>query len=213
MNSIFTIIMLLVPIFIYLVVINDSFKFKGITLKKSAVFVALGCASPILVYSLSRILEIVNYESFLGPLPYFIFESVILVALLEEVTKYITYKINDPITEKPVNKMFYYVCAVVGFALIENLIYLKNHDLQTLIMRDITALPMHLFTGLIVGYFYCIKNQLWKGILLSTICHATYNIGITVLGFDFLVIIMVTYFMIGMLIRDKVLKINELENN
>ena len=48
----------------------------------------------------------------------------------------------------------YGVSVAVGFAVLENLMYVMSYGLQTAIVRAFTAVPLHAFCGAVMGIFY-----------------------------------------------------------
>ncbi len=115
------------------------------------------------------------------------FESFILVAPSEEFFKFIVIylfvrkkafynEINDGIV--------YYGTGAIGFALLENILYVFGNGVGTGLMRAFTSIPLHTFCGVIVGYhaglarFGNAKHPrliMLRGILIAVFTHALYN--------------------------------------
>ena len=99
------------------------------------------------------------YEKAFGEetIVYQIFEYFLNVALFEEGFKFlvlflVTHK------SKHFNSLFdgivYAVFVSLGFATLENLLYVFNMGLGTGLLRAVTAVPGHMFDGVIMGQFY-----------------------------------------------------------
>lgn len=62
--------------------------------------------------------------------------------------------------------IIYSVFISLGFAGFENLLYTMEYGMQTAVIRTITAIPIHLFCGVSMGYYltwYYIKNEAKAG--------------------------------------------------
>lgn len=75
--------------------------------------------------------------------------------------------------------------AAIGFALLENILYVVQSGFGTGIMRAVTSIPLHTFTGVIMGYFVGIARfapdagtrtgAVWKGFITAYLIHAVYD--------------------------------------
>lgn len=97
---------------------------------------------------------------------YLILENFIGVALVEEGLKWIIlYFVTR--RNKNFNSLFdgliYAVFVSLGFALLENVLYVFNYGFETAVLRAVTAVPGHMFDGVIMGYFY----TLWRSSFLA----------------------------------------------
>ncbi len=98
--------------------------------------------------------------TYLGSFPYFLYQvstNFICIALVEEGLKWtalflITHK------NKNFNSLFdgiiYAVFVSLGFAALENIKYSFNYGIDTALVRAVTAVPGHMFFGVLMGYFY-----------------------------------------------------------
>lgn len=119
--------------------------------------------------------------------------AVIGVALVEEFSKWIFVK---SITWK--NKEFthlydavvYAVFVSLGFATLENILYVFSSEtaLSVAIARAVLAVPLHVFCGVFMGYYYgmakqseinnrkdLIKKNLFLSVLIPTLTHGFYD--------------------------------------
>lgn len=111
--------------------------------------------------------------------------NLLIIAPLEELGKLaivfsiIKNKIN---LKTPPNLIIFSVAGAMGFALIENIIYVANGGIATGLLRAISSVPMHASTAVIIGIFgsYEIiennKNHWWIGFLIAVLMHTFYNI-------------------------------------
>lgn len=114
------------------------------------------------------------------------------VALIEEFSKWIfVYKLeyNDNEFNHLYDGVVYATFVSLGFACIENIIYVMQSGIQTAIARSILAIPGHLCDGIMMGYYLSMaklalcngnnKELAKKNILLSlaipTIAHGVYD--------------------------------------
>ncbi|MBR0413691.1 MAG: PrsW family intramembrane metalloprotease [Clostridia bacterium] len=102
-------------------------------------------------------------------LGYQLYENFLNVALFEELCKFLMLFIVTH-KNKNFNSLFdgivYSVFVALGFATLENIMYVYQFGLSTGLVRAITAIPGHMFDGVIMGQFYA----LW---------HLSKNISIT----------------------------------
>ena len=77
-------------------------------------------------------------------------------AIPEEGFKYLVlrrYVWNQRAFDEPLDGVVYGVTASLGFATLENLLYVGQGGLGVALMRALTAVPQHAFTGIIMGAF------------------------------------------------------------
>lgn len=114
---------------------------------------ALACAPAILLEGLA---EKINFFSE-GSVMYKLFDNFIGVALVEEGMKFLALLIVTR-KSKHFNSLFdgviYAVITSLGFATLENILYVMFDGYQTAVVRAVTAVPGHMFDGVIMGYFY-----------------------------------------------------------
>jgi protease PrsW len=77
----------------------------------------------------------------------------------------------------------YMGAAAIGFSLLENIFYVLQSGLATGIMRAVTSIPLHTFTGVIMGYFVGIAKftpekkarNIGLGFIIAYLIHAVYD--------------------------------------
>ena len=111
------------------------------------------------------------------------------VALVEEGMKYFflkKYLYDKPDFNEPFDGIVYAVMVSLGFATVENLVYVfiyyPDQQISVAIQRMISAIPLHASCGVIMGYYVGLakfstnsKKLLIKGVFFATLLHAIYN--------------------------------------
>ncbi len=83
-------------------------------------------------------------------------------ALIEEGVKYIVLKKftwKNPEFDYTFDAIVYSVCVGMGFAIIENIMYVLENGLGNAIMRAITAVPGHAVFAIYMGYYYGLAKK------------------------------------------------------
>lgn len=108
-----------------------------------------------------------------------------MVGLVEEFSKYIIvryYAQPKKAFNEPFDGIIYAVMVSMGFAFVENLLYIFDGGIQVALIRAITAIPAHAVFAIIMGYFMGIakfSNHKIKwnliGLGLAIIFHGAYD--------------------------------------
>lgn len=149
-------------------------------------------------YILSKLIIMVNLSE---PIYLFLYWFVV-IAFTEEIFKYflIRYRIlKSPAFDEPVDAMIYMIIAALGFAALENILYLIPWTGQILsfnelftrtitisFFRFIGATFLHALCSGLIGYFLAISicrakkktRLIFFGIFMATILHGFYNFSI-----------------------------------
>ena len=111
----------------------------------------------------------------------------LVVALVEEFSKYLfvrTVAYPNKHFNEPYDGIVYAVMVSMGFATIENVLYVfvsEGSELETGIWRAFTAVPAHATFGVLMGFFLGIRKfKKWKllglvGLLSATVFHGAYD--------------------------------------
>ena len=141
----------------------------------------------------------------INPLVYELIYWFLIIALSEEFFKYLVIRmkvINSPELDEPLDIMLYMVVAALGFAALENVLYLFapmgqmsfnqliGRTLFVDFVRFIGATFLHTLCSAIVGYSLAISFCEVKikyiyptaGILMATLLHGLYDFSIMTLG-------------------------------
>nr|MBR1739770.1 PrsW family intramembrane metalloprotease [Ruminococcus sp.] len=113
-----------------------------------------------------------------------------IVGINEEFWKYITFKstiFGDRDFDNTYDGIIYGAASALGFATIENIMYVSEGGLTTALLRAVTSIPLHAVTGIYMGYYFGIakykrynnvqedKNPQHRALILSMVMHGTYD--------------------------------------
>ncbi len=138
---------------------------------------------------------------------FFLIYHFIIISFIEEISKYFVVKISvidNSEFDEPVDAMIYMITAALGFAALENFIYLVRYEgiigdtiyhyaIYLGFLRFLGSTLLHALSSATLGFFMAIsflkirrrKIILFIGILLATLLHAFYNLFIiNVLGYN-----------------------------
>jgi RsiW-degrading membrane proteinase PrsW (M82 family) len=119
-----------------------------------------------------------------------------LAAIPEESFKYLVltrYAARHSAFDEPMDGLVYGVCASLGFATLENFLYVGiTGDYSTAILRSVTAVPCHACLGAIMGYYvgmgkFSDNPAAWrrKAWLFPVVLHGLYNLPLMWMVFHF----------------------------
>ena len=92
-----------------------------------------------------------------GSLAYALSMAFVSAALCEEICKFLFLRFgswNNPNFGYRFDGILYGVSVAVGFAVLENIMYVMMSGLETALMRGVLAVPLHAFCGLFMGVFF-----------------------------------------------------------
>ena len=128
------------------------------------------------------------------PLLYYLFQAFVVAALCEEafklwiVRKFVYYNINF---DEVMDGVVYTVVASLGFACMENILYVLDGGLSTALLRAFTAIPMHALASGTMGYYIGKakfaankseeKSLIYKGLWWAIFIHGLYDFLIFVI--------------------------------
>lgn len=108
-----------------------------------------------------------------------------VVAVVEEFSKYIIVKYyaqKKADFNEPFDGIVYAVVVSMGFAALENVLYVSQYGVTTGLTRAFTAVPAHATFGILMGYFMGkakFSNNRVKynllGLLIATLFHGAYD--------------------------------------
>lgn len=108
-----------------------------------------------------------------------------IVAFVEEFSKYIIVKYfaqkNKEFNE-PFDGIVYAVVVAMGFAALENVLYVFQYGVSTGVLRAFSAVPAHATFGILMGYFMgkakFSKQRIFhnfSGLFMATLFHGAYD--------------------------------------
>ncbi|MBQ7259990.1 MAG: PrsW family intramembrane metalloprotease [Lachnospiraceae bacterium] len=143
-----------------------------------------------------------------GSMLYIFIDNFLLTAFVEEAGKYVVVKKvawKHPAFDHTFDAVVYAVTASLGFATLENIIYLIGEDISLGIIRGIMSVPGHAIYGVFMGCYFGLakaaeaegdkklcSSNLKKALIIPTLLHGFYDfcIGSSEYGI-FLVILLV----------------------
>lgn len=141
------------------------------------------CAIPAVILSIFLGMFIpVDYQNIFSVAIY----ALIVVAFAEEFAKFLIlrfYAYRQKEFNEPFDGIVYGAIISLGFAGIENILYVVDGGMQVGIMRMFTAVPAHASFGIIMGYYFGLawrhkdkaKAYKLKGLLAAIFLHGLYN--------------------------------------
>jgi|TARA_B110000263_G_C15223090_1_gene470910 RsiW-degrading membrane proteinase PrsW (M82 family) len=196
---------LLILLFIYR---NDLYEAEPHKLLLKTFFIGFIITIPMVI------IELITADIFKNILMY----SVFGIALVEEGIKYLTliyYNYPKKDFNEPYDGIIYSVVLTMGFALVENIIYVVGYDSggDVALLRMISSIPLHATCGIVMGYFLGkskIENKNKKqnmslAIIIPIIIHGFYNYFIFIEIFAFSLIIVI----LGVVYSLKAIKIHQ----
>ena len=165
---------------------KDSHKPEPVGLIIKVFFIGILSVIPVIIIEIILTAFFSNMSSF--PLTFYFIEAFIVAGCCEEYIKLMVvkkYVYNDEHFDEVMDGIVYTVVASLGFACMENIIYVMSGDTSTAIMRAFTAVPLHAFASGIMGY-YIGKAKFaetpeeeealtYKGLFIAIGIHGLYN--------------------------------------
>jgi len=133
-----------------------------------------------------------------GGLPVVFFYFVLDVGLVEELMKFISVRIypyRSKQFDEPMDGIVFGVAAALGFATIENILYVFSGGIWTAVFRAIVSVPVHAFCGAILGFYLGeakIRDQPLLGLyglLFTALLHGLFDTLATVASSAAIVVI------------------------
>lgn len=195
----------LAPVFIILFYIyfRDKYDKEPIGLLVKSVISGMLVVIPVLF--VGRILMGIMPE--IGKIGNAAYHAFVVAGTTEELFKFLALYLlvwNSPSFDEKFDGIVYAVFVSLGFAAVENVLYVMDGGLQTAMIRGITAVPAHAIFGISMGYYLGIahmydelrKPYLRKAILIPILLHGIYDF-ILMVEIDWLLLLFVP-FVIGL---------------
>ena len=181
---------------------------------------AIGCLSVVPAGIIELVLDAFS-GYFAGPLLIFI-RAFIIAALVEEslklsVVHFFVY--NRKEFDEVVDGIVYTISASLGFAFFENMLYSFGPP-ATLVIRGITAVPLHAIASGIMGYYIGISkmggvSMIGKGLFYAVLIHGLYDYFLftgTIIAFLVIPLLIICWFILRNL-TNKALEIDKKEGH
>ncbi|MCF6295711.1 MAG: PrsW family glutamic-type intramembrane protease [Flavobacteriaceae bacterium] len=176
----------LAPVFVIIIFIYIKDKYEKESKRILVYTFALGAVVSVVITTILYVF----FELFL-PIPddFSVWQQFVkaffVVALIEEFSKYVIVKYyNQPRKgfNEPFDGIIYAVMVSMGFAAVENIMYVSQGGLEVALLRAFTAIPAHATFGILMGYFMgkakFSKNRIkWNlvGLTVAILFHGVYN--------------------------------------
>jgi hypothetical protein len=119
------------------------------------------------------------------------YEAFAVAAIPEELLKLLViacYCARRRSFDEPMDGLVYGATAALGFAAIENALYVAEGGWIVAVLRSVTAVPMHAAEGAILGHYVARSRLLfrrgatWAGLAIAVFVHGAYDFGPMVLA-------------------------------
>lgn len=128
-----------------------------------------------------------------APYPYAFYEAFMIASIPEEFFKYLVlllYSIKHQEFNEPFDGIVYGVTASLGFATLENVLYVSTGGISVALLRAFTAVPGHALTGAVMGFFLGMtlrspkQKPLWYilALLIPIILHGLYDLPLMIIS-------------------------------
>lgn len=203
------------PVFIIAIYIyfRDKYEKEPLLLLAKALVVGMLIVIPIIF--VERLL--MGLMSPMGKVGEAAYRAFVVAGGTEEVFKYLALYLliwKSPNFNEQFDGIVYAVFISLGFAAVENVMYVMDSGLQTAILRAITAVPAHAIFGITMGYFFGIarrykevrKAYLRRALWIPILLHGIYDF-ILMVEIGWLLILFIPYVMYLYIAGGKKLKI------
>jgi RsiW-degrading membrane proteinase PrsW (M82 family) len=123
-----------------------------------------------------------------NPLLFALFVGFVCAAIPEELFKFLVvtrYSARNPAFDEPMDGVVYGVAASLGFATLENILYVAGGGWHVALTRAFSAVPMHAFLGAILGYYVgqarfnpAARVSVWRGLVTAIVFHGLYDFAL-----------------------------------
>ena len=189
----------------------------------------LGCLSTIP----AMILEMVwtNLLTGIGMDPnsvlFILIENFLVVAVAEEGSKKVLLRLgswNDPAFNYVFDGVVYAVCVSLGFAGLENVLYISGFGMDVALIRGLAAVPLHCICGVFMGHFYGLEKAYavrgdqstastarTLGLLIPILIHGFYDFAASMQSNAFIIVWLVFVVIMDVIAIGQVKKYSQLD--
>ncbi len=174
----------LAPVFIILFYIYFRDKYEKEPLKLLVKALLLGIVIVIPVIFVERLL--LNLMPPAGKVAEAAYQAFVVAGFTEELFKFLALYLlvwKSPSFNEQFDGIVYAVFVSLGFAGVENVMYVMDGGMQTALSRSLTAVPAHAIFGVTMGYYLGIAHMyeelkskyLVKALLVPIVLHGIYD--------------------------------------
>jgi len=172
------------PVFIIAFYIYFRDKYEKEPLLMLAKALALGMIAVIPILFVERFLMSVMPD--MGRVGNAAYQAFVVAGGTEEFFKYLALYLliwKSPHFNEQFDGIVYAVFVSLGFATVENIMYVTEGGMQTAVMRAITAVPAHAIFGITMGYYFGIarrysevrKEYILRALWVPILLHGIYD--------------------------------------
>ena len=191
----------LAPVFIILFYIYFRDKYDREPLGMLVKALLLGIVTVVPVIFVERMMKNMMPQS--GKVAAAAYHAFVVAGSTEEIFKFLALYIlvwKSPSFDEKFDGIVYAVFVSLGFAAVENVLYVMDGGMQTALSRAITAVPAHAIFGITMGYYLGIarmyeelrKAYMWRAILFPILLHGIYDF-ILMVEIDWLLTLFIPY--------------------
>jgi RsiW-degrading membrane proteinase PrsW (M82 family) len=146
-------------------------------------------------------------------------KAFLVVALVEEFSKYIVVRYfaqRDKEFDEPFDGIVYAVMVSMGFATLENVMYVFVYGFETGVLRAFTAVPAHATFAILMGYYMgkakFSRNRFFlnmMGLLVATLFHGAYDFFLFIKSIPGIAIGAFVSLLMGIVLSRKVMKAHQ----
>lgn len=146
-------------------------------------------------------------------------DAFISVAFAEELAKFAFLMIayRRKVFNEPFDGITYAVMVSMGFATIENILYVAQGGLSVAILRIFTAVPAHATFGVLMGYFVGLAKfkgtqtglYLFFGLMTAILFHGAYDFGLFTGNGYFIIFGALASLVVGIILSLKAIQIHQ----
>jgi len=182
-DSLYLLALALGPVFILVHLAWSRDRFRE-PLGNVALYLLMGALSVVPVLFVGTLITLFLPAAAAGPIGH-ILHAFLGVALVEEGAKLLALRLRaarDTHIDEPFDWVVYAVSVSLGFAAVENILYVWMHGAGTGWLRAFTAVPCHALFGTVMGARLALKaggqggvGWCWSSLLLPMLWHGAYD--------------------------------------
>ncbi|NDF60927.1 MAG: protease PrsW [Crocinitomicaceae bacterium] len=179
----------------------------------------LGTLSILVTLIISYILHFIDFNEINNNKLWSLISCILGIGMVEEFSKFIFvrfYAFKRKEFNEPFDGITYSVMVAMGFAAVENTLYVYDGGESVGIMRMFTSVPAHATFGIIMGFFLGLEKINHKknfgiiGLLLAATLHGLYDFYLMNLKFNYLYgLYWFVLFLISIYLSFKAIKIHQ----
>jgi len=158
----------LIPGILYLSILYITTPYTSWSFRRSIIYFLGGILTTVMMLSIYKLFPSLStlFSLFNGSFMFSVFiVAFIQAGLFEELSKYFNYFLLRRFVLKPIKNqhplatMIYCGAVGLGFSFMENIVYGITAGMDSLLIRSISAVLMHMIAGLIMGYWISLSNM------------------------------------------------------